>query len=107
MLRKPTKRQKEILDYILNCTNENGYAPSYLEIGEHFGLSSSATVAEHVQTLREKGYLDWEEGEARSLEVVRTPEKWSRAFELPLVGLITAGQPIEAVEEKETFAVPT
>jgi len=101
-----TKRQKEILDFINDYTGEHGYAPSYREIGQNFGLTSSATVAEHVQTLRSKGYLNYEEGEARSIEVVELPNLFAKAFNLPLVGLITAGQPIEAVEQKETFAVP-
>lgn len=101
-----TKRQKEILDFIQEFSGEYGYAPSYREIAQHFNLSSTATIHEHVQSLKAKGYLDAEDGTPRSLEVVEALANFSRAIDLPLVGLITAGQPIEAIEERETFAVP-
>lgn len=101
-----TKRQKEILDFIQDFTGEHGYAPSYREIGKNFDLNSSATIHQHIQVLKEKGYLESESGAPRTLEVIEAVANYSRALELPLVGLITAGQPIEAVEERETFAVP-
>ena len=99
-----TKRQKEILDFINDFINDQGYAPSYREIGQHFGLSSTATVAEHVQTLQNKGYLKIDPNEARSIELI--DEEKAEAIFLSLAGLITAGQPIEAVEQKEKIAVP-
>lgn len=99
-----TKRQKEILDYINTFIEDKSYAPSYREIGDHFGLSSSATVSEHVQTLQNKGYLRTDPNEARSIEIV--DETRAEAVFLSLAGLITAGQPIEAVEQKEQIAVP-
>ncbi len=99
-----TKRQKEIIDYINAFVAEYGYSPSYREIGDHFGLSSTATVCEHIQTLQEKGYLKIDPNEARSIEVIEN-EKASAVF-LALAGLITAGQPIEAVEQKDKIAVP-
>lgn len=99
-----TKRQKEILDFINQFIEDNGYAPSYREIGDYFQLSSTATVAEHVQTLQNKGYLRLDPNEARSIEVVDNEK--AEAIFLSLAGLITAGQPIEAVEEKEQIAVP-
>lgn len=101
-----TKRQKEILDFIHEFTGEYGYAPSYREIGKQFGLNSTATIHQHIQVLKDKGYLESESGAPRTLEVIEAVANFSRALELPLVGLITAGQPIEAVEQKETFAVP-
>ena len=99
-----TKRQKQIIDFINQFTEENGYSPSYREIGDHFGLSSTATVCEHIQTLEEKGYLKTDPNEARSIEIIEN-EKASAVF-LALAGLITAGVPIEAVEQKEKIAVP-
>ncbi|MCX6744421.1 MAG: transcriptional repressor LexA [Candidatus Parcubacteria bacterium] len=99
-----TKRQKEIIDYINAFVSEYGYSPSYREIGDHFGLSSTATVCEHIQTLEEKGYLKTDPNEARSIEIIEN-EKASAIF-LALAGLITAGEPIEAVEQKEKIAVP-
>lgn len=103
-----TKKQADILAYIRQHVEDRGYAPSYREIAEHFNLSSPATIHQYVKTLTEKGYLNSEDGSARSLEVLK-PEKAYAALsiELPLVGLITAGLPIEAVEERETMAVPT
>lgn len=107
-----TKRQRQILDFINDFIKENGYAPTYREIGDHFGLSSPATIHSHIQGLKEKGFLKVSYNEARSVEVL--PEKpfftgeikLGETVELPLAGLITAGEPIEAVEEKETIAVP-
>ena len=101
-----TKRQKEILDFITEFTGEYGYAPSVREIAKGLGLSSAGTVHEHLQGLKEKGYLESEDNRARSLEVVEAIANFTRAVSLPLVGLITAGQPIEAVENRETFSVP-
>ncbi len=103
-----TKKQAEMLAFIRAHIAEHEYAPSYREIAEHFGLSSPATVHQHVRSLMDKGMLtSGEDGTARSLEVVDPQPLPSFAVMLPLAGLITAGQPIEAVEERETMAVPT
>jgi repressor LexA len=102
-----TKRQRQILDYVTDFMNENGYAPSIREIGEHFDLSSPATIHVHLENLKRKGFLKSGYNEARSIELVETGTNWAQALELPLVGLITAGEPIEAIEERETIAVPS
>jgi repressor LexA len=105
LLQQPlTKKQKNILDYINQFISENGYSPSYREIAKNFSISSPATIYEHIKTLKEKGYIRSEGHQARALELIS--ELFSRAISLPLVGVITAGQPIEAIEEKETMAVP-
>ena len=101
-----TKRQREILDFITDFLKQHQYSPSYREIGKHFGISSTATIHSHLQALKEKGFLTWDNNEQRSLEVVTPEENWSIAVELPLAGLITAGEPIEAVEEKESISIP-
>lgn len=101
-----TKRQRQILDYITEFTDKQGFAPTFREIGQHFKLSSPATIHAHIQTLKTKGLLKSSHNLARSLEVVPTEASWSKGLELPLVGIITAGEPIEAIEEKETIAVP-
>jgi repressor LexA len=101
-----TKKQAEILAHIRTHIKNRGYAPSYREIGEHFGLSSPATVYTHIQTLVEKGEITvGDEGEARSIELVSS-EQDEPSVLLPMLGLITAGEPIEAVEDRETMAVP-
>lgn len=102
-----TKRQREILDFITEFLRTNGYAPSIREIGEHFQLNSPATIHAHLENLKDKGMLKNSYNEARSIELMPTAVNWSQAIELPLVGLITAGEPIEAIEENDTIAVPS
>lgn len=102
-----TKKQKEIYDFVANFISNNGYAPSYREIGQHFDLSSVATVAEHINSLREKGYLDiGDGGEARSIELVSNSEPFNGGIQIPLLGYIAAGQPIEAIKTNETIDIP-
>ncbi len=100
-----TKRQKEILDYIGAFIEERGYAPSFEEIAEHFGYSSLATVHEHLSNLERKGYIRKSYNESRSVELV-SRETASPAVELPLLGAVAAGLPIEVIEDRETLAVP-
>ena len=100
-----TKRQREILDFVNDFIEDKGYAPSYREIGTAFNLSSTATVAEHIQGLQSKGYLKTDPNEARSIEVI--DEERAEALFLTLAGLITAGEPIEAVATEERVAVPS
>ena len=101
-----TKRQRQILDFINDFNTEHGFAPSLREIGDYFDLSSPATVHTHVENLKLKGFLKTSYNQARSIELNPIKVNWSQALDLPLAGLITAGKPIEAVEEKETIAVP-
>ena len=100
-----TKRQKEILDHIESFIDGHGYAPSFEEIAEAFGYSSLATVHEHLTNLERKGYIRKAYNESRSIELVAHPSS-SGALELPLLGAVAAGLPIEAIEQRETLAVP-
>ena len=99
-----TKRQRQILDYVDRFVDDNGYSPSFEEIAESFGYSSLATVHEHLSNLEQKGYLRKNYNRSRSLEVVRAGS--GLAVELPLLGSVAAGLPIEAIEQQETIAVP-
>jgi repressor LexA len=99
-----TKRQKQILDYLDSFIEVNGYSPSFEEIADSFGYSSLATVHEHLTNLERKGYLRKDYNKSRSLELV--PSEGTLAEELPLLGLVAAGLPIEAIEQNETLAVP-
>lgn len=99
-----TKRQKEILDFIEEYIESHDYAPSYREIAENFKLTSVATVADHLENLKEKGYLVKDFREARSLQL--TPRWDERNFEIPLSGTIAAGAPIEAIRTNETIDIP-
>ncbi|MDO8599408.1 MAG: transcriptional repressor LexA [bacterium] len=108
-----TKRQHEVLTFVVNYTKEHGYAPSIREIADGVEVSSPATIHEHLEALRASGHLS-----ARGGPVVggrHPPRSWTptrlalaigRSLELPLLGTIAAGQPIEAVEEREAVAVP-
>lgn len=101
-----TKRQSEILDFIKSFVMDYDYAPSYREIGDAMGISSTATIHQHVQALKGKGFLRSDASEARSISLTKKVMKLGKTIELPLVGLITAGEPIEAVEQNETIGVP-
>src|SRR5258708_12083807 len=100
-----TKGQREILDYLNEFIQQHGYAPSLEEIGRRFGLSSLATVHKHLTNLQEKGFIKRAWNRSRSVEMLPT-RGGGRALELPLLGFVAAGLPIEAVASNETIAVP-
>jgi repressor LexA len=100
-----TKRQREILDYLNEFIQQHGYAPSLEEVGRRFGLSSLATVHKHLTNLQEKGFIKRAWNRSRSVEVIPT-RSGGRAVELPLLGYVAAGAPIEAIATAETIAVP-
>lgn len=96
-----TKRQKQILDYINKYIKDNDYSPTLEEMAKHFRLSSVATVHEHLESLKSKGYLKKGVNQPRSVEI----GPGENLMEIPLAGTIAAGQPIEAIEEKETITI--
>jgi len=100
-----TPRQKEILEFVEEFLEVRGYAPSFEEIADHFGFSSLATVHEHLSNLERKGYIRKSYNESRSIELV-SAEMRIGAVELDLKGTVAAGEPIEAVEERERLSVP-
>lgn len=100
-----TKRQREILDYLGEFIEQHGYAPSLEEIGRRFSLSSLATVHKHLTNLQEKGFIRRAWNRSRSVELMPTRSA-GRAIELPLLGFVAAGAPIEAVASNESIAVP-
>ena len=100
-----TKRQREILDFVDGFVRFRGYSPSFEEIAENFGFRSLATVHEHLCNLQTKGYITKNYNESRSIELVESELKIS-AVELPLLGAVAAGVPIEAIEDQETISVP-
>lgn len=97
-----TKRQKQVLDFITDYQKRKGYAPSLDEIRKKFGLASISTVHFHVSKLRDLGYLAKEKNKPRSINIVGQESMVT----VPLLGKIAAGQPIEAMQNKETVAVP-
>jgi repressor LexA len=100
-----TRRQKEILDFVGRHIERKGYAPTIEEIGEQFGLSSLATVHKHLTNLQDKGLIKRLSNRSRAMELIPSEVK-VRAVELPLLGRVAAGTPIEAIESKETIFVP-
>jgi repressor LexA len=100
-----TRRQKEILDFLDRHIARKGYAPTIEEIGEHFGLSSLATVHKHLSNLQAKGLIKRDWNRSRALELVPT-QVTVKAVELPLLGRVAAGSPIEAITASETIFVP-
>jgi len=100
-----TKRQNEILAYLRAHIAEHGYAPSFEEIAEQFTFASLATVHEHLTNLERKGYIRRQYNESRSIEVL-PPRGTAKATEIPLLGKVAAGLPIESLMHDETIAVP-
>ena len=100
-----TRRQKEIYDFVARHIERKGYAPTIVEIGEHFDLHSLATVHKHLTNLQKKGLIKRAWNQSRALELVPAEVK-IRAVELPLLGRVAAGTPIEAVQSSETIFVP-
>jgi repressor LexA len=100
-----TKRQREILDYLNEFIQQHGYAPSLEEVGRRFNLSSLATVHKHLTNLQEKGFIRRAWNRSRSVELLPS-RSGGRAVELPMLGYVAAGMPIEAVATSESIAVP-
>ena len=106
-----TKRQKEVLDYLVTFLNRHGYSPSFEEIARALKLTSLATVHKHLSTLERKGFVRRGYNQSRSIEVTQLPKPVREqvierhAVELPLAGRIAAGRPLEAVEDRETISL--
>lgn len=103
-----TKRQKQVLDFIANFVDENGYCPSFEEIARGLELASLATVHKHISVLESKNYLKRGFNQSRSLELAPKYVQEQRrlkpaSLEIPLLGRIAAGAPVESIEQKETL----
>jgi len=96
-----TKRQKQLQDYLNNYIGQFGYAPTLQEIGNFFGLSSLATIHKHLKNLEAKGVIKRKWNHSRALEMVDSTVHGS-ARELPMLGYVAAGTPIEAPQENDT-----
>ena len=100
-----TKRQREILSFLSEYVEGNGYAPSFEEIAAKFSYSSLATVHEHLSNLERKGYIRRSYNESRAIELLPS-EHNPRAVDVPLLGSVAAGLPIEEIDAGESIAVP-
>ena len=102
-----TQRQKDILEYITRFIDRQGYEPSYAQIARHFGVSSKATIAKHVAALESRGLLSRRNEDGNFNLSVKVEEVPSDAVcELPLLGRVAAGAPIDAIHDGEPIVVP-
>lgn len=105
-----TRRQKEVLDFIIDFVADNGYSPSYEELARGLQLASVATVHKHIEALESRGYLRRAFNQSRSLEVShkylterRKTQQAQQVRGVPLAGRIAAGRPVETVEGQDTL----
>lgn len=109
-----TPRQKQVLDFLVLHTEKNGFSPSFEEIAGGLNLASLATVHKHITALEQKGYLKRRYNESRSIEVAESYKHAERerlhelvaprgGMEIPLLGRIAAGTPVEAISSPETL----
>ena len=97
----PTKKQKELLDFVNSYINKRGMSPTMEEMAKRFKRAIS-TIHEHLEELQKKGLIKKNNGSARGIEIKEKIEM----VKIPLLGVVSAGQPIESVVEKETLAFP-
>ena len=104
-----TRRQRQVYDFIAQFVAGNGYSPSFEEIGEALGLSSLATVHKHITNLEQKGILKRAYNRSRSIDLLplksRMRASLGASVELPLVGRIAAGKPVEQLENPATLSL--
>ena len=109
-MEKLTDRQQDILQIIKKLTAKKGYPATVREIGEEANLHSPATIHFHLMQLVKKGYISKEDGSNRTIEILVPNEyldEQEDVVKVPLLGKVTAGTPIEAIEHPdETFALP-
>ncbi len=108
-MEKLTSKQNMVLDYLKQSIAKNGYPPTVREIGEALGLSSPATIHAHLNTLENKGYIRKRNSKNRAIELLVDNEyEDDGTINVPLLGKVTAGSPIEAIEmPDEYFTLPS
>jgi len=103
-----TQRQREILDYILRFIERHGYEPSYAQIARHFGISSKATIAKHIAALEKRGLVERRHTNGSFGLNVQVEELYGEQIcEVPLLGRVAAGQPLDTViDAADSISVP-
>lgn len=103
-----TKRQRDIVDFIEQFTNNNRYSPSYREICQNFGFTSLGSIYKHIQALKRKGILSSESKASRSVTLTLPSEKPEALYEIeiPFIGHIAAGMPIQTFPQRQQVIVP-
>jgi repressor LexA len=100
-----TKRQRDIHDFLCRYHRQFGTAPTLAEVQSHFGLRTRAGVSFHLDALEQEGFIARQPNVARGIKILQGLLA-EEEFELPLLGVVSAGQPIEAVLTRETVAIP-
>ena len=108
-MEKLTSKQNQVLDYLKKFMSKKGYPPTVREIGKALNLASPATVHAHLNTLADKGYIKKSTSKNRAIELlVKNEYEVEDVVDVPLLGKVTAGSPIEAIEmPDEFFTLPT
>lgn len=103
-----TKRQREILEFIQEFIKSNRYAPSYREICQHFNFTSLGSVYKYIQILKRKGALFAESKASRSITLAAEPQEplMQNEVEIPFIGHIAAGMPIQTFSQRQQVIVP-
>src|SRR3989344_3274632 len=102
-----TKRQKQVYDFVKVFIDDKGYSPTLEEIKKRLKLSAVSTIHQHINALIDKGYIKKFDNLARAIEIKDARQNQGQDFiEIPLLGMIAAGEPIEAIEIPETVSVP-
>jgi repressor LexA len=99
----PTPKQQRVLDYVQGYLEKKGYAPTQLEIAQRFRLKSLGSVQQYLNALEEKGYLTKAWNGRRSIQL---SDIAANSVRIPMAGIVAAGRPIEAIEQRETIEVP-
>lgn len=103
------KKKQALLAYLKQYIEDKGYAPTLTEIADHFEVSSLATIHEHLESLKKNGFISRDKNRGRGISIIKDMRGNDSAngILLPVVGVIAAGEPIEALEDKDSnIAVP-
>jgi repressor LexA len=101
-----TKKQKQVFDYIKEYFASHGVSPTQNEIKDYFGFKSFGSVQKYIQYLTEAGFLKNSWNARRGLEPVDLEKESFEKFEIPLLGSVAAGSPIEAIQRQEMISIP-
>ncbi|NLM35212.1 MAG: transcriptional repressor LexA [Clostridiales bacterium] len=102
-----SSKQREVYEFLKKYSQEKGYPPAVREICEAVGLSSTSTVHGHLKRLEKKGLIKRDATKPRALEIVEFANRKKEMIDIPIVGKVTAGEPILAVENiEDTFTIP-
>jgi len=105
-MKEPTKRQKEVLDFIANYIENQAYPPTIREVAKFFSISIKG-AHDHLAALKKKGLLKQGDKKSRAIELVRTTDKETVFAEIPILGTVAAGLPVMAVENMDgTIKLP-